>query len=67
MIRAVEGLSQNAPMKVPTGASGEIAMLSKPFACRDAEMREEGAGAERRSRYLSFFRLLSSVTSSGNG
>jgi len=47
MTRAVEGLSQNAPMKVPTGASGEIGVLAKAFACMDADMREKTAALNR--------------------
>jgi PAS domain S-box-containing protein len=47
MTRAVEGLSQNAPTKVPTGASGEIGVLAKAFARMDADMREKTAALNR--------------------
>ena len=47
MTRAVEGLTQNAPMKVPSGASGEIGVLAKAFARMDADMREKTAALNR--------------------
>jgi len=47
MTRAVEGLTQNAPMKVPSGASAEIGVLAKAFARMDADMREKTAALNR--------------------
>jgi PAS domain S-box-containing protein len=47
MTWAVEGLGQNAPMKVPSGASGEIGVLAKAFARMDADMREKTAALNR--------------------
>lgn len=52
MTRAVEGLSQNAPMEVPTGASGEIGVLAKAFACMDADMREKRTEAKKAQEAL---------------
>lgn len=52
MTRAVEGLSQNAPMKVPTDASGEIGVLAKAFACMDADMREKRTEAKKAQEAL---------------
>jgi PAS domain S-box-containing protein len=52
MTRAVEGLSQNAPMKVPTRASGEIGVLAKAFACMDADMREKRTEAKKAQEAL---------------
>jgi PAS domain S-box-containing protein len=52
MTRAVEGVTQNAPMTVPTGASGEIGVLAKAFARMDADMREKMTEAKKAQEAL---------------
>jgi PAS domain S-box-containing protein len=47
MTRAVEGLADNQPIVVNTGAGGEIGTLAKAFARMDAEVREKTAALTR--------------------
>jgi PAS domain S-box-containing protein len=52
MTRAVEGLAGDAPVVVPTAASGEIGVLAKAFARMDAEVRAKTAALSEKTEAL---------------